>query len=130
MERVRAVDGAPRLVGGRCAACGHSTFPYRDRCPACRAEATPDEAALAPDGVVQSAVELHVSTEEWEAPYTLGIVRLDDGVTLLARVDGAAETGTRVHLAADDGGDRFWFAVVEHAHALSDQPPPDGGERS
>jgi uncharacterized OB-fold protein len=71
-----------------------------------------------------------VSTDEWEAPYTLGLVRLDDGVTLLARIDGAAAAGARVHLVADDDGDRFWFAVVEHAHALSDQAPPDGGERS
>ena len=30
-------DG-PRLVAGRCAACGATTFPVRARCPACGAE--------------------------------------------------------------------------------------------
>jgi uncharacterized OB-fold protein len=29
------VDGSVRLVGGRCADCGASLFPLRERCPAC-----------------------------------------------------------------------------------------------
>ena len=87
MERVRIVDGEPMLVGGTCRACGHATFPARARCPSCRTGAI-DQAALGPDGLVEAAVELHVSTAECEAPYTLGLVSLD-GVTLLARISGA-----------------------------------------
>ena len=109
MERVRVVNGEPALVGGRCRACGHATFPLRARCPSCRAAAV-DETALGPDGVVESAVELHVSTTEAEAPYALGFVRVED-VTLLARVAGACAAGAAVRLAADVESDTFWFAA-------------------
>ena len=109
MKRVRIIDGGPTLIGGRCRSCGHATFPMRARCPKCRAAAV-GEAALGPKGVVESAVELHVSTTEADAPYTLGFVRVDD-VTLLARVEGATEPGTTVRLAADAESGSFWFAA-------------------
>ena len=113
MERVRVVDGDARLVGSRCGSCGHATFPRRERCPSCGAVEAMAETMLGGDGIVQSSVELFVSTEECEAPYTLGLVRLDDGVTLLARIAGAGGPGERVQLVADDQG--FWFAAVAHA---------------
>jgi len=31
------LDGEPRLVGGRCGACGTVTFPSQDACPRCAA---------------------------------------------------------------------------------------------
>jgi uncharacterized OB-fold protein len=117
VERVRVVDGRPTLVGGRCRSCGHETFPMRARCPSCRAAAV-DETALGPDGVVESAVELHVSTAEAEAPYTLGFVRVD-GVTLLARVAGGGGSGAHVRLAADVEHGAFWF----DAASANGKPP-------
>lgn len=105
-------DGEPRLVGSRCPACGHVTFPRREGCPACRAPGAMTEAALGPGGVVEGSVLLHVSTEETEAPYTLGLVRLDDGPTLLTRVDGADGAGARVVVRADPETDTFWFAQL------------------
>jgi len=131
MERVRVVDGEPRLVGGRCDACGHATFPLRERCPACRAEGTMREATLGPDGVVESAVELYVSTEEAEAPYTLGLVSLD-GVTILARIQGADAPGAAVRLAADEETEAFWFDAGGRTNGASattaDDRPSDGGD--
>jgi uncharacterized OB-fold protein len=119
VERVRVVDGAPRLVVGRCRSCGHETFPLRARCPKCRSAAI-DETSLGPAGVVESAVELHVSTAEAEAPYTLGFVRVE-GVTLLARVEGAAGPGARVHLAADVDADAFWFAAANGKSSTTEE---------
>jgi uncharacterized OB-fold protein len=37
-EPLEHSDGAPRLVAGRCGACGDVTFPLRARCPACGAD--------------------------------------------------------------------------------------------
>jgi uncharacterized OB-fold protein len=70
------------------------------------------EAELHPTGVVETSVLLHVSTEECDAPYTLAIVRLDDGPSLLARVVGEDGRGTRVRLVADAERDAFWFAYA------------------
>ena len=108
IERARIVDGVPRLVGARCLACGHTTFPRRERCPACRTGET-EESALGPDATVESVVTLHVSTEEAKAPYAIGMVALDGGPTVLARVD-AAQAGERVQLVVEPERDVFWFA--------------------
>jgi uncharacterized OB-fold protein len=85
------------------------------------------ETTLGGEGVVESSVELFVSTEECEAPYTLGLVRLDDGVTVLARIAKAGRAGERVQLVAGD--DRFWFAAAAHAGdmraATIDERTPD-----
>ena len=34
-DPVEIVDGAARLVAGRCGACGTALFPLRERCPSC-----------------------------------------------------------------------------------------------
>lgn len=123
MERVRIVDGEPTLVVGTCRGCGHATFPLRARCPSCRADSI-DETTLGPDGRVEAAVELHVSTTECEAPYTLGLVALG-GVTLLARISGGHEPGTPVRLATDSESNSFWFAANAPVNALHTSNPDD-----
>lgn len=107
IERTRIVDGVPRLVGARCGACGHTTFPRRERCPACRGAM--DEVALGPDATVEGLATLHVSTDEAEAPYAVGLVAVAGGPTVLARIDGA-EAGDRVRLVVAPDRDVFWFA--------------------
>lgn len=109
MARVRESEAGIRLVGSRCNACGHVTFPSRRRCPSCRSEDV-SEALLGPGATVESTVELYVSTDESEAPYTLGYVALDEGPTLLARVVGGAVAGSRVSLAGETEADVFHFA--------------------
>jgi uncharacterized OB-fold protein len=116
MARVRESAGGIKLIGSRCAACGHVTFPARGRCPACRSEDV-SEALLGPGARVQRAVELYVSTDESEAPYTLGYVSLDDGPTVLARVVGTADAGTRVALVGETDADVFHFTSENGAGA-------------
>lgn len=118
MERVRIVDGGARLVGARCTSCGHATFPRRERCPACRAGSM-EEALLGPEGTVESLITLYVSTDDIEAPYTVGMVRLQDGPTVLSRILGGASAGAQVHVLADSEADAFWFAPVADAQAAS-----------
>ena len=65
---------------------------------------------LGPDGTVENSVTLFVSTDESDAPYTVGLVRLEDGPTLLTRIVGADDAGARVRLLADPEQDAFWFA--------------------
>lgn len=116
LERVRIVGGTARLVGARCARCGHTTFPRRRGCPACGSDAM-EEANLGPDGMVDSCVTLFVSTEESEAPYAVGLVRLEEGPTLLTRIVGAERAGMRVRLETDPDRSAFWFAPAEETNA-------------
>jgi uncharacterized OB-fold protein len=118
MERVRVVDGDARLIGACCTSCGHATFPRRDRCPACRAGSM-EETLLGPDGSVESAITLHVSTDGIDAPYAVGLIRLREGPVVLSRILGDAGAGTRVQVLADAEADAFWFAPVADDNAAS-----------
>jgi len=119
IPRVRSEGGRSTLVGSRCPACGHATFPRREWCPACRAPGGMVETTLSANATVETSVTLHVSTEESEAPYALAIVRLDDGPTLLARLLGAEVAGTRLRLVADPERQSFWFVPTLDASPLA-----------
>jgi uncharacterized OB-fold protein len=110
IERARVVDGVPRLVGGRCESCNHTTYPRRTRCPACRRGAV-TEAEFGPEATVEGSATLFVSTDEAEAPYAVGMVQVADGPKLLARIDGA-DAGEQVRLIVDEEAGAFWFAAA------------------
>ena len=86
------------LTGIRCDAGGHLAVPVADRCPVCTSREVA-EVALGPGGVVEAATGA--------GPFTIGEVRLDDGVLVLARVVGGGSVGDRVRYAPEDGIVRF-----------------------
>ena len=88
------------LSGIVCTPLGHRAFPVADRCPVCTS-ADVEVVALSDRGVLEA------STGAGEV--TIGEVRLDDGVLLLARVDGEPrpEPGHRVRYVPDDAMVRF-----------------------
>jgi len=77
----------PRLLGGRCPACGHHSFPRHATCPYCAAS-----------GVVP--VELSTTGRLWawtavtnappgyagEVPYGFGVVELPEGLRVVSRL--------------------------------------------
>ena len=80
-------DDPPRLLGGRCAECGHHHFPRLEQCPYCGAAAV-------------SAVELsdHGTLWGWTTvtalppgalgtvPYGFGVVELPEGLRVVTRL--------------------------------------------
>lgn len=108
MSRVTFVDGEPRLRGGRCAACGHATVPFRRVCPACRRDNL-EEAAFGPYGSAHGSVELQVSTDGNPAPYTVGLVKLSEGPTVFARLVGMEAGHPSVRLEVQPDSDSYWF---------------------
>jgi uncharacterized OB-fold protein len=86
------------LLGIRCVAGGHLAFPVADRGPVCTSRDV-HEVALAAEGTVEAATGA--------GDVTIGEVRLDDGVLVLARVVGGGSVGDRVRYAPEDGIVRF-----------------------
>lgn len=111
IERARLVDGTPRLVGSRCEECGHTTYPRRARCPKCHRGAMAEE-EFGPAAMVEGSATLFVSTDEAEAPYDVGMVRVTDGPVLLARITGA-KAGEAARLQIDSETGAFWFAAED-----------------
>lgn len=81
-------DDEPRLVGGRCGACGTVAFPRIDGCPRCGS----DDVAAQPlgrrgtlwtwttQGFLPKRPYVGVETDETFTPYLLGYVELAEGV--------------------------------------------------
>lgn len=81
-----------------CGACGHVQGFHRPFCAGCGA-ASPETKASAGRGAVRAVTTLHrAPTPEWQAevPYTIALIDLDEGFTLMAQIDAAARIGDRV----------------------------------
>jgi len=99
-----SADGLPALNGGRCRACGYVFFPpQRYGCEVCGALPSELEAiSLKRSGVLNSFATVHHHQGKGiEAPFTIGLIVLDDGPavrsTLTARTDEGLQVGDRMH---------------------------------
>ncbi len=96
-ELIDASGGAPRLVAGKCKACGALSFPRAPVCAACLAQEI-GVAHLASEGVLYSFATVHQAPRNWIVPYHLGYVDLTDGIRVLAHIDGEPKINGRVRL--------------------------------
>lgn len=92
-----------RYEAAKCSGCGKIFFPPRLVCDKCRGREF-ETHILAQQGVIETYTEIHIAPSGFtdEAPYAVGIVKLDDGVRITAQiVDCAPEelkVGARVRL--------------------------------
>lgn len=109
----------PPLLGQRCGGCGHLAFPPNPYgCQACGAEADAlDRCELAGAGELAAFATVHRHLAKGiEAPFTVGVIVLDDGpavrATLTCATDAGLSIGDRVHSVllsqgTDDAGDEI-----------------------
>lgn len=88
----------------RCTACGAVQFYPRPFCLACQS----DDVEWVPaggGGVVYSMTTVRIQiAPEFEPPYIVALVELDEGPRILTNILGACEIGQRVRLAWKDRG--------------------------
>jgi hypothetical protein len=91
------------LVGEVCEHCNSKIFPPRDVCPECAEEAgTPYQ--FSGRGEIYSYTVVHDAPEGYEeqAPYTVAIVKLDEGPLVTAQLtdvdNGKVEIGHKVEM--------------------------------
>ncbi len=104
-------DG-PRLLGSRCVSCGTPYFPRASLCrnPACH-ESRLEDASFGPGGTLWSFSVQHypppppAKYDEPYAPYAMGLIDLDEGLRVLARISAgnlaALVVGARVELVLE-----------------------------
>jgi uncharacterized OB-fold protein len=100
-------DGdAPRLVGGRCNACGNHNFPTHDVCPYCASEDT-EETELSAGGRLWAwtAVTHPPPGYQGGTPYGFGVVELPEGLRIVTRLTESdphrLRTDQPMHLVAE-----------------------------
>jgi uncharacterized protein len=115
-ERARLDRRSPALVGSECDACGRRSWPGRSVCERCGSVVT-KEVRLGPRGSLLSFTTVYVPRAGIEAPYTLGLIELEQGVRVHAQVRGV-EVGAKVPapvalvIPSDDGPVAFWFEAA------------------
>lgn len=109
-----------RLATTRCRPGGHLTFPPKFVCPRCWSRDV-EWFDLAGTGMLRTFTEVWAAPTPFaaEVPYLLGLVDLDEGVRLLARVDGGFDDHVldeRVEVVVRDGRPvpLFAFRRAEH----------------
>lgn len=100
----REIDERYAMKGTKCGNCGAVMFPSRTLCPKCRhasvGKLSPHK--LSGAGVVEAVTVVHSppSGFELQTPYTLAMVKLDEGPRVLAQVTdakpGDVKAGDRV----------------------------------
>ncbi len=112
------------LVGTRCGACGHVTFPRRTICPSCRHESIGqlEDEAFEGTGEVVSWTRVHdaLPGREVETPYLLGIVELDEGPRVTAQLvdldPEEAREGLRVEARFRKLGEASESGVIHYGY--------------
>ena len=98
---------AGKLVGLKCEV-GHVTVPPRHSCAIC-SSTNLETVELSGKGSIVSFTEVNVKTKEFplSTPYTLSLVTLDEGGSLLGIFDGSLlEHGTKVSVKFRDIGEK------------------------
>jgi uncharacterized OB-fold protein len=97
-----SADGAPTLNGGRCKGCGYVFFPPQNYgCESCGA--LPDQLepiALQGFGTLNSFATVHLhqdrSGKGLQAPFTVGLIVLDDGPAIRSILSAPTDAGLRI----------------------------------
>ncbi len=85
------------LIGNECRNCGTGYFPPRIICPKCGRKSEMHDRKFAGDGEVYSYTKIRVPPDTFkeEAPYVVGVVRLDEGPMVEGHI---LETGHEIRI--------------------------------
>jgi uncharacterized OB-fold protein len=110
----RKLDSRYNLKGTHCVECGEYFYPPRNTCVNCRRQGQIEAYRFKGTGEIVTYTVIHTAAEGFEkqAPYTLAIIKLDEGPSLTAQVVGSsvnAYIGMRVRSVfrkLGEGGER------------------------
>jgi uncharacterized OB-fold protein len=91
-----------RLEGEICPHCSHKIFPPRDICPECKKPAK-EPYALSGRGEVYSFSTVHSAPQGFESyvPYTVALVKLDEGPMVTAQLTDVAPTEVNIGMPVE-----------------------------
>ena len=84
-EHVEVTPDGPRLMGGRCTACGTVAFPPPPVCHNCWSTSI-EPASVGTRGTLYSYSIVHIGPKPWRTPYALGYVDMPHDIRVLAHI--------------------------------------------
>jgi uncharacterized protein len=122
-------DGKGYLVGGRCPECGAVYFPARSVCARCLCGDL-ERVPLCSSGTLYTYTVIHQSLPQFETPYVLGYVDLDDKVRVAGQLVGVEADELKLGMrlttqieprAGADGEHVLWFRFRPAATAAGEE---------
>ncbi|HZX20154.1 MAG TPA: Zn-ribbon domain-containing OB-fold protein [archaeon] len=94
----RRFDERYRLTGNKCTNCGSIYFPARPVCVKCRSKGKLVKEQMPFTGKIYSHTKVLVGPIgfEFETPYFIGIIELDNGVKILAQIVDSEESKVKI----------------------------------
>src|SRR5262245_16746845 len=92
-----------QLIGEVCPECGNKMFPPRDVCPECADHSPQPEFKFSGRGEVYSYTTVHNPPEGFEAvaPYTVALVKLEEGPLITAQLTDVANEEVEIGLPVE-----------------------------
>jgi uncharacterized OB-fold protein len=102
-DLIEVTTDGPRLIAGKCGACGALSFPKAAVCSQCLSQDL-STAHLSTEGRLYAFAVVHQAPKGWTVPYTLGYVDLPEGLRVLAHIEGKPSMDASVRLATGPVG--------------------------
>ena len=92
-----------KLVGELCPECGNKMFPPRDVCPECADSSPQPDFTFSGKGEVYSHTTVHNPPEGYEetAPYTVALVKLEEGPLITAQLTDVATDEVKIGMPVE-----------------------------
>ena len=99
--------GEPILKGSKCLDCNRILFPARSRCPECLSSNI-NEIPLGKKGSLYSYTTVYIPSKNFEPPYTVGYVELEEGVRIFGQIDIEEDQALQIGLPMKVSVDYLW----------------------
>jgi len=86
------------LIGTTCKTCDTKFFPPKNLCTTCRRKGKIEPFKFSGSGEILTHTTIRTAPEGFEkyTPYSVAIIKLDEGVTISGQIIGSPEIGKRV----------------------------------
>ena len=95
------------LVGGKCASCGMTLFPYRNVCIQCNQERV-ERLELSKKGKLFTFTKVFIPSKNFKPPYAVGYVELPEGVRIFSQIKDWENSDLKVGIEMEMVVDTLW----------------------
>ena len=122
------ISGEALLIASKCVTCGQVFFPKKSLCLNCMGIDL-NTIHLGSHGTLYSYSTVHMNSEHFQAPYTVGWIELPEGIRIFSQIRGwqvqSLKTGMDMRLSIE----RLWQTedndVMGHVFRPADMPDED-----